>query len=116
MCWKMWLLLECVAHHRNIFSHSDLALHTDPCIGLGETRGRVSGNNIDIGIRRLVRILAHTCGYGHVSQTHGTSVVTAVKGGHSIHATTELLCGLNEVMNMKQCCKLKSILQIFNKK
>lgn len=83
MCWKMLLLLECVAgspHHRNIFSHSDLALRTDPCIGLGETRGRGSGNSTDIGIRRLVRILAHTYGDGQVSQTHGTSVVTAVKG------------------------------------
>lgn len=102
-------------HHKNIFSHRDFTTHRDPFIGLGRTWGRNGRRSMDFGFRGLgfkSRVIYVAMGKSVRLCLFHLSCET----GQRIHALAELLCSFNEVMNMKQLSKLKSILQIFNQK
>lgn len=102
-------------HHKNIFSHSDFTTHRNPFIGLGRTQGRKGRRSIDSGFRGLG--LKSWCIYVTVGKSVRLCLFSfSCETGQRIHVLAELLCSFNEVMNMKQLFKLKSILQIFNQK
>lgn len=75
---------------------------------LGGTQGRGGGKITDCGVRGLgSNTDSHMWLWASQSDPWRLSGLSC-ETGQRIHALTEELCGSNEVMNMKQLCKLKT--------